>query len=123
MTRANTERPDKGGGHTDALESGMPSDRKSEGAGPAGEYQGIKPSSSPNRLEKGDYPEPGDDTAGGGAHNHRILPPPSAEDAGGRGSANAKGVIGDGRGLSGKFCGTMGDGAKGEPKGKGYVGG
>lgn len=87
---------------------------------------GVKPSSTENELEKGDYPEPGEGTGGGGGHNHRILPTPSKEAAGpiggSRGIGNAKGVIGDGRGSSGKYRGTMGDGAKGEPKYKGTMG-
>lgn len=119
--------PKAGGEHTDALESGMPHDVKSKGAGPATQGTGVKPSSSPNALEHGDYPAPGEGTAGGGAHNHRVLPTPSKEDAGPiggeRGPGNVlRGVIGDGRGASGKFRGTMGSGASGEPKHKGTMG-
>jgi hypothetical protein len=116
--------PKAGGEHEDALEHGMPHDRHSEGAGAANQGVGVKPSGSPNELERGDYPEPGTDTAGGGAHNHRILPPPSKEAAsGGRGTMNARGATGEGgRGASGKFRGTMGDGEKGPTKYKGCVG-
>jgi hypothetical protein len=135
MTRANTERPHTsgrtshpkaGGEHSDALEHGMPTDRHSAGAGTANAGTGVKPSSSPNHLEHADYPEPGEQTAGGGGHNHRILPTPSKEAAGpigDRSVGNASGVIGGGRGSSGKFRGTMGDGAgPGEPKYKGTMG-
>lgn len=138
MTRANTERPrgsghtshpKAGGAHTDALEHGMPHDVRSQGAGTVEGGTGVKPSSSPNHLEHGDYPAPGQETTGGGAHNHRGLPPPSKEAAGpisgetGRGTGNARGIIGGGRGSSGKYRGTMGGGAMGEPKYKGTMGG
>lgn len=133
MTRATTEHPARhrdshpktGGEHEDALEKGLPHDMHSKGAGTATAGTGVKPSSSENALEKGDYPAPGEDTSGGGGHNHRILPTPSKEAAGpigGRGVGNAQGVIGDGRGASGKYRGTMGDGATGEPKCKGTMG-
>lgn len=117
--------PKAGGEHSDALESGMPHDAPSKGAGPAHTGQGIKPSSSPNRLERGDFPEPGQETSGGGGHNHRVLPPPSKEAAGPigrRGVGNVRGVVGEGRGASNKFRGTMGDGASGEPPYKGTMG-
>jgi hypothetical protein len=123
MTRANTTHPKTGGEHEDALEHGMPHDTHSKGAGTADAGVGVKPSGHATSLEHGNYPEPGEGATGGGAHNHRGLPPPSADGAvGGRGTEVAKGVIGGGRGLSGKFRGTMGDGQKGEPKGKGYMG-
>lgn len=121
MTRANTERPKAGGEHSDALESGLPSDRKSEGAGTEHTGTGVKAASSENRLEKGDYPEPGEGTSGGGGTNHRVLPTPSKEDAHSRGMQNARGVMGGGRGESGKFRGTMGGGEV-EPKAKGCIG-
>lgn len=120
--------PKAGGEHTDALESGMPHDVKSKGAGPATSGTGVKPSSSPNALEHGDYPEPGEGTSGGGGTNHRVLPTPSKEASGpisghgSRGTGNARGVIGDGRGASNHFRGTMGGGATGEPKAKGTMG-
>lgn len=134
MTRARTQhphganglnRPKAGGEHTDALETGMPHDVKSKGAGPATAGTGVKPAGSPNHLEHGSFPEPGEETAGGGGHNHRVLPPPSKEAAGPigkRGVGNARGVVGDGRGTSGKFRGTMGGGAMGEPRAKGTMG-
>ena len=134
MTRARTQhphgangltRPKAGGEHTDALEKGMPHDVPSKGAGPEHTGSGVKPSSSPNALEHTDYPEPGEGTGGGGGHNHRILPTPSKEAAGPigrRGTGNARGVIGDGRGASNHFRGTMGGGAMGEPKAKGTMG-
>lgn len=134
MTRATTEHPSRhrdahpkaGGEHEDALEHGMPHDKHSEGAGTANAGTGVKPSGSENRLEKGDYPQPGEDTAGGGAHNHRILPTPSKEAAGpigGRGVGNARGVISGGRGSSGKYRGTMGDGeSPSSSKSKGTTG-
>lgn len=118
--------PKAGGEHSDALEKGMPTDRKSEGAGTANAGVGVKPASGENRLEKGDFPEPGEDTAGGGGHNHRILPTPSKEASGpigGRGVGNARGVIGGGRGSSGKYRGTMGDGeTSSSSKCKGTIG-
>lgn len=118
--------PKAGGEHTDALEKGLPHDVHSKGAGTVSAGTGVKPSASPNELEHGDYPAPGEETTGGGAHNHRGLPPPSKEAAGpiggNRGTGNAQGIIGGGRGSSGKFRGTMGDGAKGEPKYKGTTG-
>lgn len=114
--------PKAGGEHEDALEHGMPHDERSQGAGPAEGGVGVKPSSSANHLERAEYPEPGEETSGGGAHNHRSLPPPSKEAASGnRGIANVRGVIGDGRGASGKFRGTMGGGEV-EPKAKGVMG-
>jgi hypothetical protein len=100
-------------------------DTRSQGAGEANAGTGVKPSSSPNRLERGDYPEPGEDTGGGGGHNHRVLPTPSKEAAGPigrRGTGNVRGVVGEGRGSSGKFRGTMGDGANSEPPYKGTMG-
>lgn len=117
--------PKAGGEHTDALEHGMPKDVKSQGAGTATAGTGVKPASSPNRLEKADYPEPGEDTGGGGGHNHRVLPTPSREAAGPigrRGTGSVKGVVGNGRGASNKFRGTMGGGASGEPPYKGTMG-
>lgn len=116
--------PKAGGEHEDALEHGMPSDKRSEGAGTSDEGVGVKPSTSANHLERADYPEPGEETSGGGGHNHRSLPAPSRESAGPigrRGIGNVRGVVGDGRGASGKYRGTMGDGEV-EPKGKGTMG-
>lgn len=116
--------PKRGGGHTDALEHGMPSDSRSEGAGKANEGVGVKPSSSPTELERADYPEPGEGVSGGGGTNHRVLPTPSTEASGPigrRGIGNAKGFIGSGQNTSGKFRGTMGDGEV-EPKSKGTMG-
>jgi hypothetical protein len=133
MTRANTEHPTRhrdahathGGEHTDALEHGMPHDRHSLGAGPIDSGVGVKPSSTPNHLERAEYPEPGEETSGGGAHNHRSMPTPSKEGAaghtGGRGVSNAKGAMGDGRGTSGKYKGTTGSGEV-QPKYKGCMG-
>jgi hypothetical protein len=120
-----TDKPKAGGAHIDALESGKPHDVKSQGAGTANAGVGVKPSSSPNRLERGDFPAPGEDASGGGGHNHRVLPTPSKEGSGpvgGRGIGNYAGVVGGGRGSSGKFRGTMGDGATSEPKSKGTMG-
>jgi len=121
-----TQKPRPGGAHKDALESGKPHDVASRGAGPSHTGQGVKPASSPNRLERGDFPEPGEGTSGGGGTNHRVLPPPSKEAAGPvgrRGTGNIiNGVIGGGRGASNKFRGTMGDGASGEPPYKGTMG-
>lgn len=69
-----------------------------------------QPASSPNALEKGDFPAPGEETSGGGGTNHRDFPTPSKASAGGRGIENVKGVIGDGRGSSPGHARTMGDG-------------
>ena len=113
MTRANTERPQTGGGHSDALESGYPSDKPSEGAGTSDKGTGYTPGSE-NAIEKASYPgvEQGNEKGAGG-------PMPSTAKAQG---VAAKGIIGDGRGSSGRFSGTMGSGAKGEPKSKGTIG-
>lgn len=126
MTTPFGKKPKAGGEHTDALESGKPHDVASKGAGPEHTGTGVKPASSPNALEHADYPEPGEGSGGGGGHNHRVLPTPSKEASGPiggrRGTGNARGVIGDGRGASNSFRGTMGGGATGEPKSKGTMG-
>jgi hypothetical protein len=65
------------------------------------------PSSPPggeNNLERGDFPAPGEQTTGGGGVNHRSEPAPSSSIAG------AKGVMGGGRGSSGKYDGCMSGG-------------
>ena len=116
MTRANTEhptgargleRPKPGGQHSDALESGLPKDTRSEGAGTSDAGTGVTPSRSETDVEKGDYPAPGEGMKRGAAG-----PIPSTASAGG---IPAHGATGDGRGSSGKFKGTMGSGQKGEP--------
>lgn len=121
MTRATTPHAKPGGEHTDALESGMPTDAKSAGAGPDDSHDYPVAPAADNALERGNYPAPGEQTSGGGAHNHRSLPAPSA--GAGRGVMGAKGVAGGGRGQRDVYaCGTMGDG-RGSAKGKGYMGG
>lgn len=110
--------PEHGGGHKDDLESGYPKDAKNDSAGHDDEGVGVKPSGSETGLEKGDYPDPGEGTTGRPTAA-RALATPSRATAGG---VQAKGVMGDGRGASGKFCGTMGDGERGEAPHKGVVG-
>lgn len=63
-----------------------------------------KPASGENALERGSFPAPGEDTEGGGAHPARTMPTPSSSIAG------AKGVMGGGRGSSGKYSGVIGGG-------------
>src|SRR5437879_5181488 len=113
MTRENTERPRTGGGHSDALESGPPQDTGSPAAGTSDKGTGYTPGSE-TATEKGNYPgvEQGNEKGAGG-------PMPSTAKSQG---VAAKGIIGDGRGSSGRFSGTMGSGAKGEPKSKGTIG-
>lgn len=113
-----TVKPAHGGGHKDDLESGYPSDKASEGGGTSDEGTGVVPSSAETSLEKGDYPEPGSGTTGRPTAA-RALATPSRATAGG---VQARGVMGDGRGSNGKFCGTMGDGERGEAPHKGVVG-
>src|ERR1700735_1237589 len=98
-----------GGEHTDDLESGMPHDKASEGAGHSDSGVGVKPSSHETALEEGDYPEPGEGTTGRPTAA-RGLATPSRGNVGG---VQARGTMGDGRGVSGKYTGTMGDGARG----------
>jgi hypothetical protein len=124
MTRANTERPTgarglerpkAGGEHHDSLESGLPSDVRSEGAGTSDKGTGYKPGSGETAEEKGNYGSVEHGNAKGAAGT---MPSTSRIDG-------ARGTIGDGRGSSGKFSGTMGSGAKGEPglsKCKGTIG-
>lgn len=64
-----------------------------------------KPASGENELERGDYPAPGQDAEGGGAHPARTMPTPSSSDM-----AGAKGVMGGGRGSSGAYSGINGGG-------------
>lgn len=121
MTRATTPHPAHGGAHTDDLEKGPPHDVKSEAAGKAVDVTNDDRGTSPNELERGNYPEPGTNTSGGGAHNHRSLPSPSA--VGGRGEVRAKGFAGEGRASRTEACGVMGSTEDRAPKGKGYMGG
>ena len=123
MTRANTdrptgsehlERPKAGGEHSDALESGLPSDVHNPGAGTSNKGTGYKPAGSETYTEKGDYPGVLEGKRKGAAG-----PIPSTAAAQG---VPAKGVVSGGRGASGKFSGTMGSGAQGEPKHKGTMG-
>jgi hypothetical protein len=81
----------------------------------------YKPADSENSLEKGSYPSPGEGTEGGGGTNHRALPTPSKEGAG-RGVNTGKGVMGEGRGSSGKFDRTITTRASGPAKAKGCMG-
>lgn len=117
MTRANTERPTgahgmerpkAGGEHHDALESGLPKDVRSQGAGTANEGVGYKPAGHESVTEKGEYPGPGE-----GSHKGAAGPMPSSARAQGVPARNA---TGDGRGGSGRFKGTMGEGARGDPE-------
>lgn len=110
--------PKHGGEHEDAEESGYPKDAGSEAAGHSDSGVGVKPSGSETGLEKGDYPEPGEGTTGRPTAA-RGLATPSRASAGG---VKARGVMGDGRGSSGKYSGTMGDGERGEAPHKGVVG-
>lgn len=101
--------------------SGVDAGDGPDGAGPSVTGKdGIKPSGSENELEKGDYPEPGEGVTGRPTAA-RALATPSRATAGG---VPARGVMGDGRGSSGKFSGTMGDGRSGggEPPHKGTSG-
>jgi len=114
MTRAATdrptganglERPKAGGEHSDALESGMPHDAASEGAGSSDKGTGYKPAGGETSEERGNYGsvETGNAKGAAGAM-------PSTSRING-----ARGTVGDGRGSSGKYSGTMGSGSKGEP--------
>jgi len=78
------------------------------------EGTGYKPGGAETTTEKANYPsvEEGNEKGAAG-------PMPSTAKAQG---VQAKGVLGDGRGSSGRFSGTMGSGAKGEPKCKGTIG-
>lgn len=76
-----------------------------------------KPAGAANSLEKGNFPAPGQQTSGGGGVNHRSEPTPSKESAGGRSGTQAKGVMGEGRGSSGKYAGVMSGGDTTKHKG------
>lgn len=111
MTRATTdrptgaqglERPKAGGEHSDALESGLPHDTRSQGAGTSDNGTGYKPDGK-NSLEGGNFP-----TVEEGNRKGAAGPEPGTAKAQG---VPAKGTIGGGRGSSGKFRGTMGGGA------------
>lgn len=122
MTRANTSHAAAGGKHTDMLESGYPSVKPSEGAGPADVGHDTLPKAE-SALERGDYPAPGKQTSGGGGHNHRSMPAPSAgPHVGGRNTSVGRGFMGEGRGTTGRFSGATGEGGSTAPKYKGTVG-
>lgn len=72
----------------------------------------TKPSGGESSLERGTFPAPGADTEGGGAHPARVMPTPSSS-----GMAGAKGVMGGGRGSSGKYSGVIGGGDTTKHKG------
>jgi hypothetical protein len=101
------ERPKPGGEHHDALESGLPSDKGSEGAGHSDKGTGYTPAKAESAEEKGQYGDVQHGNAKGSAG-----PMPSTQKAQG---IDAKHATGNGRGSSGKFSGTMGAGQKGEP--------
>lgn len=116
MTRANTERPTgarglerpkAGGEHSDALEGGLPSDTRSEGAGTSDNGVGYKPDGK-NALERGETPP----VTSGNAKGAGGPEPGTARSMG----IPARNTLGDGRGASGKYRGVIGEGAPdGEP--------